>query len=102
MPFARACRLIFSATSLCLFAALAAGQVAPPQVTGKKLVYEEETKNVIYTGDAQLVSGETVITADEIRYSPVTNVVTGTGKFVLISGRRRLVADAGTYNLADK
>ena len=99
---ARVLRLLATLGPLCFFAGLAPAQTAPPEATGNKSFYDDQTKETVVSGNARLVYGETVLTADEIRYSAATNVATATGHFVLTYGKRRMVADEGTYNLASK
>jgi LPS-assembly protein len=102
MPFARRLPALFG--TLCLLAGLAHAQPVPAQlqVTGEKTVYDDATKETVLTGNARLVNGDTVVTADTIRYNTASTVVTATGRFVLTTGRRRLVADEGTYNLTTR
>lgn len=100
MPFAR--RLSVLLGTLCLLAGLVHAQQAQLEVTGERTVYDDTTKETLLSGNARLVSGDTVLTADAIRYNTATGVATASGHFVLTSGRRRLVADDGTYNLATR
>ena len=88
--------------TLCLLVGLAHAQPAQLEVTGEKTVYDDLTKETLLTGNARLVNGDTVLTADAIRYNTATGVVNASGHFVLTSGRRRLVADEGTYNLSTR
>ncbi|MDP2138170.1 MAG: LPS assembly protein LptD, partial [Candidatus Didemnitutus sp.] len=67
--------------------------------TGRETVYDDATKQLVLRGDARIVYGDIILTADEIRYSRDTNSVDARGHFVLTNASRRLVADAGTYNL---
>jgi LPS-assembly protein len=104
MLFAR--RLPALLGTLCLLAGVVhAAQPAAPaqlQVTGEKTVYDDSTKETVLTGNARLVNGDTIVTADTIRYNSATSTVTASGHFVLTTGRRRLVADEGTYNLGTR
>ena len=102
MPFARVLRLLALGAVLGLLAAPARAQGVTPEATGRNFHYEDATKESVFTGNARLVYGEVVLTADEIRYSAATNLATATGNFVLNCGKRRMVADHGTYNLATK
>lgn len=70
-----------------------------PDATGRETVYDEDTRQLVLRGDARLVYGELILTADEIRYSRESNTVTAHGRFVLTQSGRRLVADEGTYDL---
>ncbi len=89
----------------CLLTGLALAQPAAPaqlQVTGDRTTYDDTTKETVLSGHARLVNGDTVLTADTIRYNTATTIVTATGNFVLTTGRRRLVAEEGTYNLSTR
>ncbi len=91
--------------TLCLLAGLAHAQSAAPaqlQVSGERTTYDDSTKETVLTGNARLVNGDTVVTADTIRYNTASTTVAASGHFVLTTGRRRLVADEGTYNLATR
>ena len=102
MPFARVIRLLAALGIACLVASLAHAQELQPVITGQLFNYDYATKQTVVTGDARLVYGDTVLTADEIRYNTTTNIAAAKGHFVLTSGKRRLVADEGTYDLATK
>ena len=93
---------ILAAAMLGLLAPLASAQGLQPVIDGKKFDSNYATKETIVTGDARIVYGDTVLTADEIRYSGTSNLATATGHFVLTYGKRRLVADSGSFNLATK
>jgi len=99
MLFARVLRL-FSALGavLALTAAVARAQSGQPELTGGNSVYDGTTKDVIVTGDARLVLGAMVLTADEIRYNAASETATARGHLIITSGARRLVADEGTYH----
>ncbi|HLP24155.1 MAG TPA: OstA-like protein, partial [Acidobacteriota bacterium] len=71
-----------------------------PNVTGKETIYDDRTRELLIRGDARLVWGEVILTADEMRYRRESNVVTASGHFILTNGSRRLVADEGSYDLA--
>ncbi|MBP7482452.1 MAG: LPS-assembly protein LptD [Lacunisphaera sp.] len=88
--------------ALRLLTGLAFAQSPQLRVTGDRTVYDDVTKETVLTGNAQLVNGDTILRADEIRYNNTSGVATATGHFVLTSGRRRLVADTGTYNLSTR
>jgi LPS-assembly protein len=102
MPLAR--RLAAYLGSLCLLAGLARAQPAPAaaqmQATGERTVYDDTTKETVLTGHARLVNGDTLLTADEIRYNAATHLATARGNLVIARGPRRLVADSGTYDTA--
>ncbi len=93
--------------ALCLVFAALAGAAARaqkpgdvPNVTGKETIYDDRTRELTVRGDARLVWGEVILTADEMRYRRETNTVTASGHFILTNGTRRLVAEEGTYDLA--
>ncbi|HWA27225.1 MAG TPA: LPS assembly protein LptD [Lacunisphaera sp.] len=99
MPSARARRPFLAASlALCLCAGALRGQTVQPVVTGQNSVYDDATKEMVVTGDARMVLGSTVLTADEIRFNAATQVATAHGHLVITSGARRLVADEGTYH----
>jgi LPS-assembly protein len=88
--------LLFAALASLAARAQTAGTI--PNVTGKETIYDDRTKELVVRGDARLVYGEIILTADEMRYRRETNAVTASGHFVLTNGARRLVADEGTYD----
>lgn len=77
---------------------LAADPIAPT-VTADLATYDGRTKENILTGNARIVYGNILLTADELRYNTTTNIVTAKGNFVLTQGKRRLVAEEGSINL---
>lgn len=83
-------------------AALAPAQEVRPDITGDRLTIDLATKRLVYAGNVRVVFGDVVLTADEIHYHEATKEVEATGRFVLKRGARRLIADAGTYNLATR
>lgn len=102
MPFARAPRhLLALGAALVLSVAVARAQSHQPDLTGKDFRYDDTTKEAVITGDARLIIGELIITADEIRYNSATQIATARGHLVLSSGARRLVADEGSYNITN-
>lgn len=70
-----------------------------PDVRGRETVYDDATRTLKLRGDARLVYGDLVLTADEIEYRREQNDVTARGNFVVTNAGRRLVAEAGTYDL---
>lgn len=86
--------------ALAAVAARAQTGTITPNVIGKESVYDDRTQELVLRGDARLTFGDTVLTADEIRYSHQRSSVSATGHFILARGAQRLVADAGTYDLA--
>ena len=77
----------------------AAAPARLPDATGRETIYDDATKQLVLRGDARLVYGDLILTADEIRYDRAANTVTAHGNFILTQLGRRLVADQGTYNL---
>jgi LPS-assembly protein len=102
MSFARVLRLLALGAALALPAAVVRAQAPAATVEGARTETDLATGETVVTGRARLVNGDVVLTADEIRYNPVTNLATATGNFVLNYGNRRLVADRGTYNRATR
>lgn len=93
--------------ALCFVFAVLAGAAARaqkpgdvPNVTGRETIYDDRTRELLVRGDARLVWGEVVLTADEMRYRREANTVTASGHFIITNGSRRLVAEEGTYDLA--
>ncbi len=105
MPFARAFRhLLVLGFALGLTAAAALAQPLPagatPDLTGRNFSYDDGTKEAVVTGDARLVYGDAVLTADEIRFNSAKQTASAKGHIIITRGDRRLVADEGTYNTA--
>ncbi len=86
------------AAALFLSALAVRAQTAQPDLTGKNMTADMETKEAVVTGDARLVAGPLVLTADEIRYNAATRTASARGNLVITSGARRLVADEGSYS----
>ncbi len=81
--------------------ALAAGETLDlVSLSDKPLEFDYNTKEMVVL-DARLTYGELILTADEIRYNDQTKLANARGHIVLTRGPLRLVADAGTYSLAD-
>ncbi|HRG56610.1 MAG TPA: LptA/OstA family protein, partial [Lacunisphaera sp.] len=91
----RVSHLIVLFGTLCLFPGLAPAQPAQLRVTADRTVYDDVTKETVLTGNAQLVNGDTVLRADEIRYNSATGAgtevwgVTGTAAITAITGAIR-------------
>jgi LPS-assembly protein len=60
-----------------------------------------ETETV-FTGGARLTYDNLLLLADEIRYSPKTQVAHAIGNVSMTRGTQRMLADEMTYNLTDK
>ncbi len=100
MLFARAARRLSVLGAVLGLGAAALAQSGLPDLTGKNFVYDDATKEAVVTGDARLVYGDSVLTADEIRFNSTKQVASARGHIVITSGIRRLVADEGSYNTA--
>jgi LPS-assembly protein len=70
-----------------------------PDLTGRETIYDDASRTLILRGEARLVYGNLVLTADEIEYHRDQNSATARGNFILTNEGRRLVADAGSYDL---
>ncbi|MBK8477189.1 MAG: LPS-assembly protein LptD [Opitutaceae bacterium] len=80
---------------------LAAGEALDlTSSTNKPIEFDYNSKEMI-VADARLVYGDLTLTADEIRYNDQTGQANARGNLVLTRGDVRLVADEGTYTLAD-
>lgn len=86
----------------CLLASVVRAQVPQPTVTSDRFDSDLTTKESVFTGNARLVYGDVLLTADEIRYNSTNGIATGNGHFVLTYGKRRMLADRGSYNVATK
>ena len=96
---ARAIRRLTALGAGLLFAAAAAlAQTVQPDLTGKNFNYDATTQEAVVTGDARLVAGSLVLTADEIRFNAGTRIASARGNLDITSGARRLVADEGSYD----
>jgi LPS-assembly protein len=73
-----------------------------PELSGKASTYDLTTQENVISGSAQLVYGDAVLTADELRINRGTQVATATGHVVLTRGTQRMLADRLTYRLADE
>jgi LPS-assembly protein len=86
---------------LLLFSATLRAAPIVPELSGEVSNYNLNTQETVFTGKAQLVYGDAVLTADEIRINKVTGIATASGHVVLTHGTQRLLADHLTYRLAD-
>lgn len=101
MSFVRVLRRLAALGAvLLLSAAAASAQPAQPDLTGKNFTFDATTQEAFVTGDARLVVGDLVLTADEIRYHAGTRTASARGHLIITTGDRRLVADEGSYNTA--
>jgi LPS-assembly protein len=85
--------LLFSAT-------LRAAPIAP-ELSGQAATYDLTTKENVFTGDARLVYGDAVLTADQIRFNGNSSIATAAGQVTLTRGAQRLLADHLTFRLTD-
>jgi LPS-assembly protein len=94
--------LLLSSFALCAAVrSLAAGEALDlTSSTDKPIEYDFNTKQMVVL-DAQLIYGDLTLTADEIRYDEKAVQANARGHLVLTRGDLRLVADEGTYTLAD-
>lgn len=88
-----------TAMSAAQAAAAGATAAALPDVTGRETIYDDRTRTLRLIGDARLVYGDIILTADEIEYRRDSNDVTARGRFIVTNDGRRLVAESGTYDL---
>ena len=92
--------LALSLTLLPVDARCAQTAAVEPTLTCRGVsTFDLETKEFIFPGDARLTYGNLLLTADEIRFNDQTKTATARGHVILTRGDRRLVADAGSYNL---
>ena len=93
-------------TSAFLILLLAAGsvtaQVTPltPVVTADDTTFDITTGEAVLRGHPRIAYGPTLLLADELRYNRAGTLVSASGHFSITSGAERLLATAGTYNLA--
>jgi LPS-assembly protein len=102
MIFSR--RLSAVGVALCLFwgSRALAQEVAQPEITGGTSTFDYDTKEMVVAGNARLVYGTLLLTADQMRYNANTGNVSASGNFIITYGDRRLVADSGTFNLTTR
>jgi len=78
-----------------------AADAPQPVFSSQESSYDDRTKEAVGVGNAELTYGDTLITADDWRYNPVTRIVVFHGHATLTKGARRLLADVITYHLDD-
>jgi LPS-assembly protein len=86
--------LLFSAT-------LRAAPPIVPELSGQASTYDLNTQENVISGHAQLIYGDAVLTADEIRINRNTWIATATGQVVLTRGTQRMLADHLTFRITD-
>lgn len=97
-------RRFFFLLALALAPAVQAADIQPeilPSPTSK-VTYDDATGEAIISGDARILYGSALLTADEIRYNARTGIALARGKAVLTDGPRRVLADVITFRLADR
>ncbi|HEV8072767.1 MAG TPA: LPS assembly protein LptD, partial [Opitutaceae bacterium] len=72
-----------------------------PELSGQSSTYDLTTQENVITGHAQLVYGDAVLTANEIRINRNTFMAAATGQVALTRGPQRLLADRLTFRLTD-
>lgn len=90
---------------LLLAVPLARAQVpaaAGSDLSGRTVAYDEQTKEVVITGDARFVDGNLLIEADEIRYHAATGIAVASGHVRYTRGAERMLADRITYRRTDR
>jgi len=86
---------------LLLFSATLRAAPIVPELSGQASTYDLNTQENVISGHAQLVFGDALLTADEIRVNKSTWVAAATGHVVLTHGPQRLLADHLAYRLKD-
>ncbi|MFH1499517.1 MAG: LPS assembly protein LptD [Verrucomicrobiota bacterium] len=89
-----------------LLLALALPALASLQAADKPQLTALQTRltpdGTVFSGDAKLVQGDFVLTAETITYNPKTEIAVATGEVVLTHTSRRLLADEISFNVADQ
>jgi LPS-assembly protein len=86
---------------LILFSSTLRAAPIVPELSGQSSTYDLNTQENVITGNAQLVYGDAVLTANEIRINRSTLIATAAGQAVLTRGSQRLLADHLTFRLTD-
>src|SRR5580704_15695047 len=86
---------------LLLFSATLRAAPIVPELSGQASTYDLNTQENVISGHAQLVYGDAVLTADEIRVNKSTWMAAAAGHVMLTDGTQRLLADHLTYRLTD-
>jgi LPS-assembly protein len=86
---------------LLLFSATLRAAPIVPELSGQSSNYDLNTQENVISGHAQLVYGDALLTADEIRVNRNTFVAAATGHVTLTRGTQRLLADHLTFRLKD-
>lgn len=75
---------------------------AGSDLSGRTVAYDEQTREIVLTGDARFVDGELLIEADEIRYNAATGIAVASGHVRYTRGAERMLADRITYRRTDR
>jgi LPS-assembly protein len=86
---------------LLLFSATLRAAPIVPELSGQSSSYDLNTQENVITGSAQLVYGDALLTADEIRINRNTFMAVATGHVTLTHDTQRLLADHLTFRLKD-
>lgn len=78
------------------------GRLANSDLTARTVTTDYATNEMIFTGEARLSDGETLLEADEIRYQFASGVAVATGHVRFTRGAQRILADRVTYRRADR
>jgi LPS-assembly protein len=81
------------------------GRAAPgpsADLSGLSITTDYANQETIFTGDARLSDGETLLEADEIRYRLDTGIAIATGNVRFTRGAQRILADQITYRRSDQ
>ncbi len=71
-------------------------------LTALTVTTDYSTKETVFTGDARLSDGETLLEADEIRYRLTDGIAIATGHVKFTRGAQRILADRITYRRGDR
>lgn len=70
-------------------------------LTARQTVFDQDDNAVVFTGEARLTDGHTLLEADEIRYQYATDTAIASGNVRLTRGAERVLADRITYHRRD-
>ncbi len=107
-PAAFAPRIVIRRLLICLFLAavpLTRAQVermANSDLTARTVTTDYATNEMVFSGEARLSDGETLLEADEIRYQFTTGVAVATGHVRFTRAAQRILADRITYRRLDR
>ncbi|MCC6416601.1 MAG: LPS assembly protein LptD, partial [Opitutaceae bacterium] len=81
-------------------AALRGQSVAESNLTAQTTIIDRQNNTVLFSGNARLTDGTTLLQADEIRYSYATGEAIATGHVIFTRGADRILADRLVYRRA--